>query len=80
MSRYSVDLGESKKFIYGWDHALGYFYELWDDSLSDEDSECLIKDRSSFLDKMTSSEMVEAMISNRASQDHIDMVLMDLPF
>ena len=80
MSRYSVDLEESKKFVYGWDHALGYFYELWDDSLSEEVSECLIKERSSFLDKMQSSEMVEAMIDNRANQDHIEMVLMDLPF
>jgi hypothetical protein len=41
MSRYVVDLGENKEFVYGWDHALGYFYELWDNSLLLKYSDCL---------------------------------------
>ena len=49
MSRYVVDLGENKEFVYGWDHALGYFYELWDNSLGEEDYEKIVEDKSYFL-------------------------------
>ena len=54
MSRYVVDLGENKEFVYGWDHALGYFYELWDNSLGEEDYEKIVEDKSYFLSKPVS--------------------------
>jgi hypothetical protein len=81
MSRYVVDLGENKEFVYGWDHALGYFYELWDNSLEgDEDELRIIKDESYFLTKLSKGDMVEAMEKYKADKSHITKMSLDLPF
>lgn len=81
MSRYVVDLGENKEFVYGWDHALGYFYELWDNSLEgDEDELRIIKDESYFLTKLSKGDMVEAMEKYKADKSHITKMALDLPF
>lgn len=80
MSRYVVDLEENKEFVYGWDHALGYFYELWDNSLGEEDYERIVEDRSYFLNKLSKGDMLEAMEKYKAKEDHIVRMSMDLPF
>jgi len=81
MSRYVVDLGENKEFVYGWDHALGYFYELWDNSLEgDEDELRILKDESYFLTKLSKGDMVEAMEKYKADKSHIMKMTLDLPF
>jgi len=80
MSRYVVDLEENKEFVYGWDHALGYFYELWDHSLGDEDYEKIVEDKSYFLNKLSKSEMMEAMEKYNANKDHLERMAMDIPF
>ena len=80
MSRYVVDLGENKEFVYGYDHALGYFYELWDNSLGEDEAEKLVKDKSSLLSKLSKSEMVESMEEYGARKDHIKKAALDLPF
>ncbi len=80
MSRYVVDLGENKEFVYGWDHALGYFYELWDNSLGDEDYERVIEDKSYVLSKLGRGEMLEKMEKYGADMNHILMMAADLPF
>lgn len=80
MSRYVVDLGEDKEFVYGFDHALGYFYELWDNSLGEEDYERIVQDKSYFLNKLSKGDMLEAMEKFKANEDHIVRMSMDLPF
>jgi hypothetical protein len=80
MSRYVVDLGEDKEFVYGWDHALGYFYELWDNSLGEEDYERVVEDKSYALSKLGRGEMMEKMEQYGANRDHILMMAADLPF
>jgi len=80
MSRYVVDLEENKEFVYGWDHALGYFYELWDHSLGEEDYEKLVEDKSYFLNKLSKGDMLEAMEKYGANKDHLEKLAMDLPF
>ena len=80
MSRYVVDLGENKEFVYGWDHALGYFYELWDNSLGEEDHERIIEDKSYFLNKLSKDEMLEAMSKYKADEFHIMKMVLDTPF
>lgn len=80
MSRYVVDLGENKEFVYGWDHALGYFYELWDNSLGDEDYERVVEDKSYVLSKLGRGEMLEKMEKYGANKEHILMMGADLPF
>lgn len=80
MSRYLVELEENKEFVYGWDHALGYFYELWDNSLGEEDYERIVEDRSYFLNKLSKGDMLEVMEKYKAKEDHIVRMSMDLPF
>lgn len=80
MSRYLVKLEENKEFVYGWDHALGYFYELWDNSLGEEDYERIVEDRSYFLNKLSKGDMLEVMEKYKAKEDHIVRMSMDLPF
>jgi hypothetical protein len=80
MSRYVVDLGEDKEFVYGWDHALGYFYELWDNGLGDEDHECMVEDKSYLFSKLNKEEMLEKMAMYNANKEHIFLMAMDLPF
>jgi hypothetical protein len=80
MSRYVVELGENKEFVYGWDHALGYFYELWDNSLGEEDYEKIVEDKSYFLSKLSRKDMLEAMTKYKADEFHIMKMSLDLPF
>jgi hypothetical protein len=80
MSRYVVELGENKEFVYGWDHALGYFYELWDNSLGEEDYEKIVEDKSYFLSKLSRGDMLEAMTKYKADEFHIMKMSLDLPF
>jgi hypothetical protein len=80
MSRFTIKLEEQKEFVYGFDHALGYFYEVWDNSLGEEESECLVEDKSYFLDRLSKSEMLETMTKYGARKSHIEKVALDLPF
>jgi hypothetical protein len=80
MSRYIVKLEGQKEFIYGWDHALGYFYELWDNSISDEEELCILFEKSSVFDNMTKVEMLEQMEKYGVEESHIELVAVDLPF
>jgi len=80
MSRYVIDLGENREFVYGWDHAFGYFYEFWDNNLGEEDYERLVEDKSYVLSKLGRCEMVEVMEKYGANRDHIMNVSLDLPF
>lgn len=80
MSRFKIKLEGQKEFVYGFDHALGYFYELWDHSLGDEESDCLIEEKSYIFDGLTKIEMAGIMTKYRANGDHIESVFMDLPF
>lgn len=80
MSRFSVKLEEQKEFVYGFDHALGYFYEVWDHSLGDEEEDCLLEDKSYLFDHITKNEMTEVMTKYKANKDHIQKVALDLPF
>ncbi len=80
MSRYVVELEGNREFVYGYDHALLYFYELWDNNLGDEDAECLVLDKSGLFDKLNKEEMLEMMSKYNANKEHIFLVAMDLPF
>lgn len=80
MSRYVVDLGDNKEFVYGFDHALGYFYELWDNSLGDEDYERIVEDKSYFINKLSKGEMMESMEKYNSKKEHLEKMAMDLPF
>lgn len=80
MSRYVVNLGDNKEFVYGFDHSLGYFYELWDNSLGEEDYERIVEDQSYFLNKLSKADMFLTMKKYHARKDHLEKVAIDLPF
>lgn len=76
MSRYSKKT-EEKTLIYGWDHALGYFYEVWENS-REEDAPPL-KDRCSMFG-MRRDEMAEVLTEFKANRNHLQKLALDLPF
>ena len=80
MSRYTVKFEESKEFVYGWDHALGYFYEVWDYSNGKEEHEQIIEDKSYFFNKLKKEDMIFKMVSFGARKEHIKNVVLDVPF
>ena len=80
MSRYTVKFEESKEFVYGWDHALGYFYEVWDYSKGKEDYEHIVEDKSYFLNNLKKEEMILKMENYGAKRDHIENLAADVPF
>lgn len=80
MSRYTIKLEEQKEFVYGFDHAIGYFYEVWDYKRGKEDHECIVEDKSYMFNKLSKSEMIEMMKNYKANPKHIDLFAMDLPF
>lgn len=68
-----------KTLVYGWDHALGYFYELWENYGEEETEQCL-KDRCSFLHRMPNSEMIEVMEEFKVPESRIVKIALDVPF
>jgi hypothetical protein len=79
MSRYIKKIDEDRELIYGHDHALGFFYEIWDFSKGEEDHECLMEDKSSMFG-LSRGGMIEKMEEHGVRKDHIQMVALDLPF
>ena len=80
MSRYVVELERDREFVYGFDNALGYFYELLDNTLGEEDYERVVEDKSYLFSKLTKEEMLEKMQKYNVNKEHIFLMAMDLPF
>lgn len=82
MSRYIATKeleSRERTLVYGWDHALGFFYEIWED-YGEEETEICLKDRCSFLHKMPNSEMMEVMQEFKVPKSRIIKIALDLPF
>jgi hypothetical protein len=77
MSRYAKDLKENRKIVYGWDHALGYFYEIWENYNSKE-SQCLVDKCSAF--GMKKNDFVKALEDAEVEKSHRLAVVLDLTF
>ena len=73
MSRYIIRSG-SKKVAYGFDHAVGYFYQEFN-----ADGECVV-DRDSLFSGLSNSEFAELLKKNGAKSQHIHCAVLDLPF
>lgn len=81
MSRYSKQVEDGKYTVaYGFDHALGYFFQVFDNTIEDEDPVGLVIDECSFMTKMSNGKMIELMQKYEVNQDHIDRVVLDLTF
>jgi hypothetical protein len=63
MSRYIKKLEDGKVIVYGWDRALGYFYDMWE-NYGNKEEQC-IKERCSLFG-MPKSELIEALSEAKA--------------
>ena len=80
MSRYTIKK-EDIRLNYGWDHALGYWYDLIDESiLDDEDNPKLLEEKSSFIDRFNRGDFITVLEKYKVSVDHIKLIALDLPF
>ena len=84
MSRYSVKRvnkeGTELEINYGFDHALGYWYEVWDHTRGDEDWECCLEQKSSYPSGLHRSIFLDFMIKHHLPEEHKNAVGADLPF
>ena len=84
MSRYTVKRvnkeGTELEINYGFDHALGYWYELWDHTLGDEDWQCCIEQKSSYPDRLHRGDFIVFMNKYHLPDEHKTAVGLDLPF
>jgi hypothetical protein len=79
MSRFSIKKGDLE-LTYGFDHALGYFYDIVDLSKDEDSKEYLLAEKSYFINKMTRSEFSEVLSEWGAREDHLMSIALDLPF
>ena len=78
MSRYSKELENGKRIAYGFDHVLGYFFDVFDVPDKDGEEHLLIEE-SSKLTGMSNGKMIELMDVYKLPESHIEQVAMDLP-
>jgi hypothetical protein len=78
MSRYTKNLDDGRSVVYGYDHALGYFIDVFGIPDDQGVSESLIEE-SSFLTRMSNGKMIELMDLFDLPESHIERVAMDLP-
>lgn len=76
MSRFTKKLDSGNTIVYGWDHALGYFYDVWE-NYGTKEEKC-IKERCSLFG-MPKSELAEALSEIKANPDFLHSLALDLP-
>jgi hypothetical protein len=78
MSRYTKQAID-KTLVYGWDHALGYFYEEWITSDFKDEDGTPFADRCSMFG-MQKNEFVDKLHQYRVKESHMEAVALDVPF
>lgn len=76
MSRYTKRLDNGNTIIYGWDHALGYFYDVWE-NYGTKEEKC-IKERCSLFG-MSKGELLDAIGEIKANPGFMQSLALDLP-
>lgn len=76
MSRYTKKLESGNTIVYGWDHALGYFYDIWENYGTKE--ERCIKERCSLFG-MSKAELLDAISEIKANPNFMQALALDLP-
>ena len=87
MSRHIIQLADNKEMAYGHDHAMGYFFDIFDNSKDiDNEHEAHVAGADSlfgFKDTNKSfgnGDMMEVLKANGAPEAHINAVALDLTF
>jgi hypothetical protein len=76
MSRYTKKLDSGQTIAYGWDHALGYFYDVWE-NYGTKEEKC-IKQRCSLFG-MPKNELADAISEIKANPNFMQALALDLP-
>ena len=83
MSRYALLVKKDKKIYsvaYGYDRPLlEYFIQVFDTSIADEDSSCILW-KGSYMSNLSNSKMLELFEQWNVPEEHLQMVALDLPF
>ena len=89
MSRYTKKLQENKELAYGYDHAMGYFYDIFDNTPGIDDENSHLEGADSLFGyskgpktgkKFSKAEMAEVLTNHKADTNHIQAVALDLTF
>lgn len=81
MSRYTKEIEGGRVVAWGFDHALGYFLEVFDAPDPDNpDEELLLISESSMLTSMSNGKMIELMRVYQLPEDHLESVAMNFAF
>lgn len=77
MSRYHKKIDENKNLFYGYDHALGYWYEIWDNKNEEESP---IEEGDQKLNPISKKEIMNVLEEHDVNLDHVNSILFNLPF
>lgn len=81
MSRYVKRISHDEELAWGFDHAVGYYMQLFDSrKQSEENDEGIVFDKDQMFSKMSNSEFLELLKKYNCPDTHIQCVAMDLPF
>ena len=81
MSRYTKQSEDGNHTIaYGYDHTSGYFFQVFDNNIKDDEEDWPILDECSRFTKMSNGKMLEYMEKYKVNEDHIIKVTLDLTF
>ena len=79
MSRHIKLIDDNKAIAYGHDRVTGYFFQLFDEEDNNAEDQ-LILDECSMFSGMSNARMIELMKEHDVPQEHIDKVVLDVPF
>lgn len=79
MSRYLKEI-EGADVVYGFDHATGYFFQVFDAKPGPDGEDVLLVDECSLFTSMSKGRMMELMQEYDVDGKHIAQVGLDLPF
>jgi hypothetical protein len=79
MSRYIIKK-DNKQLAYGFDHALGYFYDIIDLSEPEDSPKHLIEEKCSFLNRLNRGDFANILKEWKAKETHIMALALDQPF
>jgi hypothetical protein len=77
MSRYIKKIDEHVEVAYGFDHAFGYFYDVYDNRKPEKDE---IIESGSSLYGMNNLVIAEKLMGLGVDKKHTDCIFLDLPF
>jgi hypothetical protein len=78
MSRYIIKK-DDKQLAYGFDHVLGYFYDITDLNEPDDSKDHLIESKSYFINGLSRGKFAEILEQWGARKTHLMAVALDQP-